>query len=116
MFARARFDSSRLSSPLPRRAQTIRRLDVNAPGAEVAVREARQAGLPLILVGHDPGSFPRFASSWLKPRSTPDSRPDGRRAGGDRDTLDVERMRAELADEQARARARAARRARVRTS
>ena len=76
------------------------------------MREARQAGLPLILVGHDPGSFPRFASSWLKPRS----RPDGRRAGGDRDTLDVERMRAELADEQARARARAARRARVRTS
>ena len=99
MFARARFDSSRLSSPLPRRAQTIRRLDVNAPGAAVAVREARHAGLPLILVGHDSGSFPRFASSWLKPRGPDDDDDDGRRAG-DRDVLDVERMRAELADEQ----------------
>ena len=80
---------------------------MNAPGAAVAVREARHAGLPLILVGHDSGSFPRFASSWLKPRGPDDDDDDGRRAG-DRDVLDVERMRAELADEQARARARRA--------
>ena len=90
-------------------SQAIRRLDVNAPNAAATVlRAAWQAGVPIILVGHQPGSFPRFASAWLRDGATTSDDGETSTANGESErehdaltaALDVGRMRAQLGDEQ----------------